>query len=144
MKSQTRTSAQMYALVFGITLVVAGIVGFVVDTSFGDLGSGVEGDELILFEVNGWHNIVHLASGALGLALVGTATGARAYALGFGTVYAAVTVWGFVDGNDVLGLLPVNTADNFLHLGISVAGIAAGLLSTTRVESQPPPRPASA
>ncbi len=40
-----------------------------------------------------------------------------------------MTVWGFVDGNDVLGLIPVNTADNFLHLAISALGLAAGLMS---------------
>lgn len=127
-----RTPAQVYALVFGITLLVAGIAGFFADASFGDLGSGVQGDDLIVFEVNGWHNLVHIASGLLGLALMGTAAGARAYALGFGAVYLAVTIWGFIDGNDVLGVIPVNTADNWLHVAIAVTGILAGLASDPR------------
>ncbi len=38
-------------------------------------------------------------------------------------------LWGFVDGNDVLGLIPVNAADNVLHLLIAALGIAAGLAS---------------
>jgi hypothetical protein len=129
MNDGSRTPAQVYALVFGVVLLLAGITGFIADAAFGDLGGDVQGDDLILFEVNGWHNLVHIASGALGLALMGTARGARAYALGFGAVYLLVTIYGFVDGNDVIGLLPVNTADNFLHLGISLAGIAAGLIS---------------
>jgi hypothetical protein len=54
---------------------------------------------------------------------------ARLYALGFGAVYLAVTIWGFIDGNDVLGLLPVNSADNWLHVAIAVTGIIAGLAS---------------
>ena len=125
-----RTPAQIYALVFGLTLLVAGIAGFAVDSEFGNLGSEVEGDELIAFEVNGWHNIVHIASGLLGLATFSRAGAARAYAIGFGTVYLAVTIWGFATGDQVLfGLLPVNDADNFLHLAISLAGIAAGLAS---------------
>jgi len=127
-----RTPAQIYALVFGVTLLVAGIAGFFVDSSFGDLGSDVQGDELIVFEVNGWHNLVHIASGLLGLALAGRADTARLYALGFGTVYLAVTIWGMIDGNDVFGLLPVNGADNVLHIAIAVTGILAGLASDPR------------
>lgn len=140
-----RTPAQVYALVFGATLLLAGILGFFADSSFGDLGGDVNGDELIVFEVNGWHNLVHIASGLLGLALMGTASGARAYALGFGTVYLLVTIWGIVDGNDVFGLIPVNGADNVLHIAIALTGILAGLLSSPdRTRAASPPGPASA
>jgi Domain of unknown function (DUF4383) len=127
-----RTPAQWYSLIFGLTLLIAGIAGFFADASFGDLGSDVQGDDLIVFEVNGWHNLVHIASGVLGLALAGTPPTARLYALGFGAVYLAVTIWGLIDGNDVLGLLPVNGADNVLHIAIAVTGILAGLASDPR------------
>lgn len=123
------TPAQMYALVFGATLLLVGLVGFAADSSFGT-GSNVSGGELIVFEVNGWHNLVHVLSGLVALALFRSPPGARAYALGFGAVYAVVTLWGFIDGNSVLWLLPVNTADNLLHLAISATGIAAGLASS--------------
>lgn len=138
-RTPARTPAQVYALVFGITLLVVGIVGFFADSSF-DTGSGVQGSDLIIFEVNGWHNIVHILSGLLGLALMGTAAGARLYALGFGIVYLAVTIWGFIDGSDVLGLIPVNSADNWLHVAIAVTGILAGLASDPRRYSPPAPR----
>jgi hypothetical protein len=126
-----RTPAQLYALLFGAVLLLVGIVGFAADSSFGT-GSDVDGSNLIAFEVNGWHNLVHIASGIAGLALAGTAAGARTFALGFGAVYGVVTLWGFIDGNSVLGLIPVNTADNFLHLAIAALGIAAGLASESR------------
>lgn len=129
--TQGRTPAQVYALVFGVTLLVVGIVGFFVDSSF-DAGSGVQGDDLVIFEVNGWHNLVHIATGLLGLALMGRADTARLYALGFGVVYLAVTIWGFIDGSDVLGLIPVNSADNWLHVAIALTGILAGLASDPR------------
>jgi hypothetical protein len=129
--TQQRTPAQLYSLLFGAVLLVVGIVGFVADSSF-DTGGNVQGDDLIVFEVNGWHNLVHIASGLVGLALARTAAGARAFALGFGAVYLIVTIWGFADGESVLGLLPVNDADNFLHLGIAVLGLAAGLASSPR------------
>ena len=128
MDTHTRTPAQLYALLFGVTLLIAGIAGFFVDSNF-DLGDGVQGDDLIVFEVNGVHNLVHIASGLLGLALAGSAAGARLYALGFGAVYLLVTIVGFIDGEDFIGLFPLNDADNFLHLAIALTGIAAGLVS---------------
>ena len=125
-----RTPAQIYALLFGAVLLAVGVIGFAVDGSF-ETGGGVQGDELILFEVNGWHNLVHIASGALGLALAGSRVGARAFALGFGAVYLVVTAWGFVDGASVLGLVAVNTSDNFLHLAIGLLGVGAGIASAS-------------
>jgi hypothetical protein len=122
------TPAQIYSLVFGATLLLVGILGFIAESAF-DAGSDVNGSDFIIFEVNGWHNLVHIASGLLGLALWRSVSGAKTFALGFGLVYLIVTVWGFVDGNDVLGLIPVNGADNVLHLLIALAGIAAGLVS---------------
>jgi hypothetical protein len=125
------TPAQIYALAFGATLLLVGVLGFIADASF-DAGSNVSGSNFIIFEVNGWHNLVHIASGLVGLALARNPATARSFALGFGAVYAIVTLWGFVDGTDVLGLIPVNAADNVLHLAIATAGILAGLTSTTR------------
>ncbi|HWI07764.1 MAG TPA: DUF4383 domain-containing protein [Solirubrobacteraceae bacterium] len=129
------TPAQIYSLVFGATLLLVGILGFIAEASF-NTGADVDGSNLIVFEVNGWHNLVHIASGLLGLALWRNAASARSFALGFGAVYLVVTIWGFVDGNDVLGLIPVNAADNVLHLLIALAGIAAGLASTGREPSR--------
>ena len=126
--TRDRTPAQLYALLFGIVLLAVGILGFIADSSFGT-GSDVEGSDFIIFEVNGWHNIVHILSGLLGLALARRRDTARAYALGFGAVYLVVTIWGFITGDQVLWLIAVDAADNFLHLLIAVAGLAAGLAS---------------
>jgi hypothetical protein len=122
------TPAQLYALSFGAVLLLVGIFGFIADSSFGS-GSDVNGSDFIVFEVNGWHNLVHLLSGLLGLLLWRRADTARLFALGFGSVYLVVTIWGFITGDQVLWLIPVDTADNVLHLLISLIGIGAGLAS---------------
>lgn len=134
----TRTPAQLYSLVFGATLLLVGIVGFFVNSSF-DTGSALSGDNLIIFKVNGWHNVVHLLSGALGLAMARRADSAYTFALGFGIVYAVVTVWGFIDSS-ILNLIPVNGADNVLHLLIAAAGILAALASRRDRHANPAAR----
>ena len=134
---QGRTPAQVYSLVFGATLLLVGILGFFYSAAFGTPG---ETDALLgIFDVNGWHNVVHIASGALGLALAGKASSARLFAIGFGAVYLVVAIWGFAigDGEAILGIIPVNTEDNILHVAISLAGIAAGLASSERREARP-------
>jgi hypothetical protein len=131
-----RTPAQWYCLVFGVTLLLVGIIGFFVDAGFG-LGSDTEGSNLILFEVNGIHNLVHIASGALLLAVASKPATARLGAIGFGAVYLLVTIIGFIQGDTVLGIFPVNTADNFLHVAISLLGIGAGLASSADTARSP-------
>ena len=124
-----RTPAQWYCLVFGVALLLAGVVGFAVDAGF-DVGSDIDGDKLLgIFEVSGIHNLIHIASGAALLAASPKRASARLVAIVFGVVYLLVTIIGFIQGDNVLGIIPVNTADNFLHVAISLLGIGAGLAS---------------
>jgi hypothetical protein len=118
-----RTPAQLYALIVGGTLVVAGIIGFFYSSAFGSPGD--VDDVFGILSVNGWHNVVHIVTGALGLAALGYA--ARAYAGGLGVVYLVVAIWGFIigDGESILGFIPVNTEDNVLHLLLGLAGVGA-------------------
>jgi hypothetical protein len=125
---QTRTPAQWYCLLAGAALVAAGVFGWIADSSFGS-GSDVDGSNLILFEVNGWHNLVHLLSGALLLAASVRRTSARTVALVFGIVYGAVAIWGLL-GDAVLGLIPINAADNVLHVLLSAVAVLAALASS--------------
>jgi hypothetical protein len=123
-----RTPAQWYCLLAGISLLLAGIFGFISDSSF-DTGDGVQGDTFLGFEVNAIHNLIHLASGAVLLAASPKRASARAVALGFGLVYGLVAIIGLIDGSDVLGLIPVNSADNVLHIALAALGILTGLIS---------------
>jgi hypothetical protein len=129
--------ARLYATLVGGTLVIAGIIGFFYSSSFGSPGSV---DKVFgLLGVNGWHNMVHIVTGALGLLLAGYA--ARQYALGLGVIYVTIAIWGFIIGNgdSILGFIPVNTADDFLHLILGVLGIAAGLATPAVAARRPAP-----
>ena len=79
-----------------------------------------------ILDVNGWHNVVHIVTGALGLLVASSYSGSRAYALGLGAIYLVVALLGFLAGDgdeEVLNLIPVNTEDNLLHLLIGLAGV---------------------
>jgi hypothetical protein len=127
-RDRGRTPAQWYCLLAGAALLLAGILGFIVDSTF-DTGGDIDGDALVGFEVNGWHNIVHLLSGLLLLAASAKRASAKTVALLFGIVYGVVALIGLIDGDTVLGLIPVNPADNILHIALSLAGIIAALAS---------------
>ena len=79
--------------------------------------------------MNGWHNVVHLVSGIVLALLASNRSSARLGALVFGLIYALATVIGLIDGNDVLGILPVKAADNLLHVAPSALGLVAGIAS---------------
>jgi hypothetical protein len=127
----SRSPARVFCLVVGATLVLVGLLGFIAeskfDTSSGGDGGALDGENFIIFEVNGWHNVVHIASGLFLLALMRRHDTARLAALSFGAIYGVVTIIGLIDGKDVLGLFPVNPADNILHIVLTVAAFAAGL-----------------
>ncbi|MEA2330969.1 MAG: hypothetical protein QOH58_1107 [Thermoleophilaceae bacterium] len=124
-----RSPAQVFALVIGGTLTLAGILGFFYSASFGTGDDTAREAVLGILDVNGWHNLVHIATGGIGLVLAGSYGGARAYALGLGAIYLVVALLGFLagDGEELFNLIPVNTEDNFLHVLIGIAGLIAGL-----------------
>ena len=129
-----RSLAQWFCLVAGLALLLGGILGMTADNNFDvsatDPDGVLQGDGFLGFEVNGWHNLVHIVSGAvllLGFAKHGLA---RTLAIAFGVVYAVLLVLGLVNGNDILGFVPVNVADNVLHGVLALLGLGAGLLST--------------
>jgi Domain of unknown function (DUF4383) len=133
---EAASPARLYATLVGALLVVLGIVGFFYSASFGDPGE-VE-SALSVLEVNAWLNLLHIATGTLGLLLAGYAS--RQYALGLGAVYTVLAIWGFaIGGGDAIGgFLPASGGDDSLHLVLGLLGLAAAA-GTPRVAA---PRPA--
>jgi Domain of unknown function (DUF4383) len=129
--------ARLYASMLGWALVVAGIVGFFYSASFGSPGQVDEA--LGAFAVNAWSNLLHIVTGALGLLVAGFA--ARAYALWIGSVYVALGVWGLALGGDgnLLGFLPVNTADAIAYLALGILGLLVARATPGARRSDAPP-----
>jgi hypothetical protein len=131
----TSSPARIYALAVGVVLVAAGIIGFFYESAFSS-DESVRSAVLGLLDVNGWHNVVHIATGLIGIVAARTLASARTYCLLFGIVYLVVCVWGFVVGNDasILSIIPVNTEDNILHLLLAAGGFAAYAASSRAPE----------
>jgi Domain of unknown function (DUF4383) len=118
--------AKLYAQVLGAVLLLVGILGFVP-------GLAPDNNLLGIFAIDGLHNVIHILSGVVGLAAGFASSGryARLYALVFGIVYAVVTIVGFIQGTTVLGLIPVNLADNLLHTLIALSALGVYFASST-------------
>src|SRR5204863_8387032 len=80
-----RSPAQLYALMFGALLTIAGIIGFFYNSEFTSLEE-VRSAVLGILDDNGWHNVVHILSGALGLVVASKYSSARSYAFGLGFI----------------------------------------------------------
>lgn len=126
--------ARLYATLIGATLIVFGIVGFFYSASFGSPGQ--VDDVFGAFAVNGWLNVIHIATGAIGLLVADYA--ARRYALWLGVIYLAIAALGFIGGGDsILGFIPVNTGDNFLHLVLGALGVGAAFATPVKRSAAP-------
>ena len=134
-----RSPVQLAALVVGVVFLLVGILGFIpgVTTNYDQLTfAGHESEAALLgvFKVSILHNIVHLLFGVAGVLMARTFSAARAYLIGGGIIYLVLFVYGLlIDHNSSANFVPVNTADNYLHLVLGIGMIALGALLGRRV-----------
>ena len=130
--SKFGTPVQKAAVAVGAVFLAVGVLGFApgITTNYDQLTfAGHHSDAALLgvFNVSVLHNLVHLAFGVAGMALARTFNGARSYLIGGGVVYLLLFIYGLViDHDSSANFVPVNDADNWLHLGLAVAMIALG------------------
>lgn len=132
---------QKAALATGVVFLLVGILGFIpgITSHYGDMTFASEGSDarlLGIFEVSILHNIVHLLFGIAGI-ISGRKSARAAYNFLFygGLIYFALFIYGVViDKNSDANFIPVNSADDVLHLILSIGmtGIALGLRSQRR------------
>jgi hypothetical protein len=131
-----RTNVQKAAAIVGVVFLLVGVLGFIpgITTNFGDLSfAGHDSDARLfgLFHVSILHNIVHLLFGIAGLALARTAAQARTYLVFGGVIYLVLFVYGLIVGQEsAANFVPVNTADDILHLILGIGMIGLGLALT--------------
>ncbi|MFD9400233.1 DUF4383 domain-containing protein [Streptomyces sp. NPDC060011] len=134
--SATRAPVQAAALLVGVVFLLVGVLGFVpgITTHYGEMSFAAHHSEaklLGVFQVSVLHNLVHLAFGVAGVALSRSASRARTYLLVGGAVYLVLWLYGMViEGDSAANFVPVNSADNWLHLILGLGMIAAGALLT--------------
>lgn len=139
--------ARLYALAAGAFLALLGVLGFFYDAEFGT-GVNLAGDDLAgLLIVNGWRNVIYLATGVLALAFA--ARTPRRVAFGLGLFYLVFAIWGLAETErDIGGLLdaiPLGDKDNGLHLALGILGLGAALIDgpLPKLPRRKPRRPRS-
>lgn len=129
-----RTPRQLFAVAVGAVFLLVGVLGFIpgITTNYEALsGAGHESGALLLglFQVSILHNLVHLAFGIAGLLMSRTIGGAKGFLVGGGVVYLVLWLYGLlIDHDGPANFVPVNNADNWLHLVLGIGMIALGLI----------------
>jgi Domain of unknown function (DUF4383) len=133
-----RSPVQIAALLYGAVFLLVGVAGFIpgLTTNYDQLmvaGHHSEAMLLGIFQVSWLHNIVHLLYGVAGLALARSATGARKYLLWGGLVYLVLWIYGLaVDQESQANFVPLNDADDWLHLFLGVTMVGLSFLGRGR------------
>ncbi|MFI5707105.1 DUF4383 domain-containing protein [Kribbella sp. NPDC051620] len=137
-RGTTTTTLQKAALTVAVAFLAVGVLGFIpgITTDYDTMmfgGHHSEAKLLGLFQVSILHNIVHLLFGVAGLVLARSASGARNFLIGGGIVYLVLWIYGLViDRTSSANFVPMNTADNWLHLFLGAAMILLGVLLSRR------------
>ncbi|MBD1543558.1 DUF4383 domain-containing protein [Arthrobacter sp. IA7] len=132
--TRRKTTLQKAAQAVGAVFLLVGILGFIpgITSNYSTLSfAGHDSEALLLgiFQVSVLHNIVHLLFGIAGILLSRTNDQARNYLLYGGVIYLVLWLYGLIIGHDTAAnFVPVNTADNWLHLILGIAMIALPIL----------------
>jgi Domain of unknown function (DUF4383) len=129
-----RAPVELAAAAVGAVFLLVGILGFIpgVTTDYDTMsfaGRHSEAALLGVFNVSILHNLVHVAFGVAGLLMARTFSTARLFLIGGGIIYLLLFLYGIaIDHESSANFIPVNTADNWLHLGLAVLMIALGAI----------------
>ena len=127
-----RSPVQTAALLVGVVFLLVGILGFIpgITSHYSDLkfaGHNSDAKLLGIFDTSILHNIVHLLFGVAGIAMSRSWEGARSFLIGGGAIYLVLFVYGAIfHGESGSNWIPVNWADNILHLALGAGMVVLG------------------
>jgi hypothetical protein len=130
------------ATAVGAVFLLVGILGFVpgITSNYDELsfaGHESEAELLGIFQVSVLHNVVHLLFGVAGLAMARQARTAATYLIGGGVVYLVLFLYGLViDKTSDANFVPLNDADDWLHLVLGLGMLAIGLLLSRKLRDE--------
>ena len=114
--------AKTICKIFGVVLLLVGIVGFL-------------NDHLLGMHLTGIHNVVHLLTAVIALyfGFAGSASAARTFCLVFGVIYLLLGVLGFIKPELVASVIQAHetvglTPDNAVHILLGAVFLVVGLL----------------
>jgi hypothetical protein len=148
-QAATMTISQRIAAVVGAVFALVGLAGFVPGLTqnldaISWAGNESDAKLLGLFEVSILHNLVHLAYGVLGLAAARALNWARNFLIWGGATYLGLGIYGMViDRNSEANFVPLNVADNWLHLGLGLGMVCLGLLTSASARANARPAQSS-
>jgi hypothetical protein len=106
--------------VFGLVLGVAGLVQVGLHPF-----TGPAHEQLLSFDLNGLHNVVHVVLGICGLVAARTLVTSRALGHAVFFVFVLIAIFGMgTYASAGLNHLGVNGADNTMHVVVSLVGLA--------------------
>jgi prepilin signal peptidase PulO-like enzyme (type II secretory pathway) len=132
--------AKTVATAVGAVFLLVGILGFVpgITTDYDTMTFANHHSDaklLGIFEVSILHNIVHLLFGVAGLAAARNARNVPPYLFGAAIIYLVLTVYGIViDKESSANFVPVNSADNWLHIVLALGMGALGYVVKKRLD----------
>ncbi|WP_229402418.1 DUF4383 domain-containing protein [Micromonospora okii] len=136
-----RARVQVAAAAVAGLFLLLGVLGFVpgITTGYDDLSFAghASGAKLLgLFQVSVLHNALHLGFGLVGLVMARSLAGSRLFLAGGGALYLGLWIFGLaVDlfaEHRAVNFIPLNPADNWLHLVLGFGMILLGLLLSNR------------
>lgn len=126
------TPAQMVAGVLGALLVVIGLIGLAVNSSFAT-GSSLTSGDFLGFAVNGWDDVIPgVAFGLILLAAAPRPRTARSACRLIGLAYLVLMIAGIAGGDDAFGFVPANTPDDVIRALLAVVTLWAAAVSKDR------------
>jgi hypothetical protein len=131
---QRKAGVRRAAPAAGALLLLLGCLGFIpgVTTNYANLRwIGQDSTALLLgvFQVSILQNLVHAVTGAAGFLLSGSVREAKTYLTVAGAFYLLMGVFGLIVSYwTAANLMAANTAGSILHLALSAALLASGIL----------------